>query len=299
MNARAPVIGLDVGGTHIKAVVVDASGRTLVEESALTEDCGDARWKESARTLCARLRERVPGIAAIGLCAPGLAARDERSICHMPGRMHGIEGFHWEKHLGLPTLVLNDAHAALLGECWLGAARGCENVVMLTLGTGVGGAALADGRLLRGCLGRAGHFGHMSLDPAGTPSSMRTPGSLENEIGDLTVAARSAGRFTSTRDLVTAVRTGDPAARAIWLRSIRALAAALVSLINALDPEKIILGGGIAQAGELLFDPLQDRLAQIEWRPAGHTVPVIPAQLGSPAGALGAAHRALQSLSLP
>ncbi len=293
MTEPAKFLGIDVGGTRIKGIAVDASGRILAEESTPTEDSAAGRWRDNVRSACERLQQRVPGIAAAGLCAPGLAARDERSIARMPGRMHGIEGFAWDRFLGLPTAVLNDAHAALVGEAWLGAARGVDNVLLLTLGTGVGGAAIVDGRLLRGHLGRAGHFGHVSLDPAGPGDAVGTPGSLEDAIGDLTVRARSGGRFSDTLALTQAAQAGDAEARRVWEDSLRALAAAIVSLINALDPQRIVIGGGIAQAGDALFAPLRAHVARHEWRPAGHTVALVAAQLGAHAGALGAARHAL------
>ena len=129
------------------------------------------------------------------------------------------------------------AHAALLGESWRGAARGLEDVAMLTLGTGVGGAAIVDGRLLKGHLGRAGHLGHMTVDFNGPPDDVLTPGSIELEMGNKTVHARSAGRFASTRELVEAHLDGDVEATQLWTRSIRALAACIASIANVLDPE--------------------------------------------------------------
>jgi glucokinase len=224
-----------------------------------------------------------------------LPARDQRSIAFMPGRLPGLEGLVWEEFLGVahPVPVLNDAQAALLGEVWRGAARRTRNALLLTLGTGVGGAAMVDGHLLRGHTGRAGHFGHISLNPAGPLDIVNTPGSLEDQIGDCTVKQRSNGRFDSTAALVAAVRRGDAEGLRIWRRSIEALAAAIASLINVLDPEKIILGGGIAQAGAALLRPLQDCLDKFEWRPAGARVPLLRAQLGERAGAFGAAWNAL------
>src|SRR5437879_5910035 len=151
----------------------------------------------------------------------------------MPGRLPGLAGLDWQKFLrwSKPVLVLNDAQAALLGEVWRGAARDSHNALLLTLGTGVGGAAMVDGHLLRGNLGRAGHLGHISLDPAGQPDIVRTPGSLEAAIGDCTVHLRSGGRFVSTKALVAAARRGDAWARRVWLASAQALAAGLASLI--------------------------------------------------------------------
>ena len=213
----------------------------------------------------------------------------------MPGRLKGLAGLDWQKTFRVkhPVPVLNDAHAALLGEVWRGAAQGKTNAILLTLGTGVGGAAWIDGRLLRGHLGRAGHLGHISLNSAGRPDIVNTPGSLEDAIGECTVRARTGGRFASTKELVAAVKKKDPAAQTIWLESIQSLAASIASLINVLDPEVVVIGGGITKAGSLLFRPLASQLARMEWRPGRAKVRIIPAKLGDCAGAFGAAYQAL------
>src|ERR1051326_5684612 len=157
MSERSAFIGLDVGGTAIKALVFGPEGEKLVEETAATGDDGTKAWLEHARTVVRRVLAACPAGAAVGVAAPGLPARDGRSIASMPGRLAGLEGLNWQQWLGLdkPVPVFNDAQAALLGEVWLGAAKGAANVVLLTLGTGVGGAAMVDGRVLRGHLGRA------------------------------------------------------------------------------------------------------------------------------------------------
>ncbi len=188
--------------------------------------------------------------------------------------------------------VRNDAHAALVGEMWLGAARNLRDVVMLTLGTGVGGALALDGKLVVGRMGRAGHFGHICLDADGAKDIAGTPGSLEDAIGNHTVFARSEGRFADTHALVAAFRAGDAEAGEVWLRSVRRLACGIVSLVNAFDPEAVIIGGGIAKAGEALFEPLAGFLDELEWRPGGHRVRIVPAALGEWAGAAGAAKTA-------
>lgn len=292
--------GIDIGGTNLKAVAVSTDGTVLAHAARATRDgtSGAADWIATVQaTLADFARELGSTPHAIGVCAPGLAAPDARSIAHLPGKLAGLVGLDWTTQLGRPGLVpvLNDAHAAVLGEAWSGAARGQRHVVMLTLGTGVGGAVICDGHLLRGAIGRAGHLGHMSLDPDGPVSITGMPGAIEVLIGDCTVAARTLGKFTSTAALVAAHRAGDTAASAVWLRSVKALATTLASCINAFDPAVIVLGGGIAQAGDALFAPLATELARIEWRPGGHRVPVVPGALGDRAGAIGAAHYALTS----
>jgi glucokinase len=289
---RETLVGIDIGGTHIKAVVTDAEGAALQQLRLATGDADDA-YKIAVADLLRTFIDQFGEPSSVGISSPGLAARDHRSIAWMRGRMAGLEGYDWSEHLDRPVRVLNDAHAALLGETWRGAAAGSRDAVMLTLGTGVGGAILCDGRLLRGHLGRAGHLGHISLNPHGARDIVNTPGSLEDLIGDHTVVARSGGRFADTKALVTAVHGGDGDAKALWAESINALAAALVSIINSVDPEVVILGGGIAKAGAALLHPLQQQLDLFEWRPTGQPVRLVFAILDEFAGAFGAARFAM------
>jgi len=291
MSDRA--IGLDLGGTQIKAVIVNTAGEVLRREVRPTggETAPGQPWAHTMRSLVQELGPCLPA----GISAPGLASRDRGCIAFFPQRLPGLEGLDWTAWLQRDRIVpvTNDAHSSLLGEAWLGAARGLENVALFTLGTGVGGAAMVDGHLLRGHIGRAGHLGHMSLDIHGPPSICRTPGAIEDFIGNHNVGERTGGRFTTTHDLVAAFRAGDPVAREVWLKSVRALACAIASAINVLDPEAVLIGGGIALAGDALFSPLAAELDAIEWRPGGHSVKILPAALGEWAGAIGAAREAM------
>jgi glucokinase len=296
MNVTA---GIDIGGTQIKAGAYDDSGRLLASALMPGEALCGGNWTQSVRDALAALEDECGvRIERAGIAAPGIAAKDGRSIRDMPGRLTGLVGLDWTTFLQRDAAVpvLNDAHAALLGEVWCGAAKGARDCFLLTLGTGVGGAAMCDGRLLTGHLGRAGHLGHISLDPDGPPGIVRTPGSLEDAIGNHSVARRTGGRFTMTRDLLAAARPGDPDAVTAWEKSVRALAAGIVSLINVLDPAVAILGGGIMAAGDQLMLPLRAHMDLMEWRPGGSGVSLVPAQLGEMAGTCGAAARAL---SLP
>jgi glucokinase len=291
-------LGIDLGGSSVKTVAISLEGETLAQSALNFDAAAKMDWAEKIRSIVEEFqRQQNEPAAHLGLSAPGLAAKDGRSIFHMPGRLQGLEGLDWTSFLKSPrpVPVLNDAHAALLGESWLGAARGFHNVILLTLGTGVGGAAIVDGRLLRGHLGRAGHLGHVSLDIDGPPDVCRMPGSLEVMIGNCTIAQRTNRRFQSTHELVAAHLAGDPDASRVWLRSVRALACAIGSFVNVLDPEVVVIGGGIAQSGEALFAPLRPYLAEVEWRSAGYAVKVLPAALGEFAGAIGAARNAMDA----
>jgi glucokinase len=288
-------VGVDLGGTNIKIVVVTSEGELL---EYLTCDTADAQrsWAKTIKENLHRIQhDRQATPCHVGIAAPGLAAMDGRSIAHMQGRLNGLEGFVWTNFLETPApvFVLNDAHAALLGELWQGAAKGYRNVILLTLGTGVGGAVLADGRLIKGQIGRAGHLGHVTVNSDGAADIVNTPGSLEQMIGNYNLRERSKGRFDSTRKLVEAHLAGDKEASDVWLRSVFHLGAAIASFINAFDPEIVIVGGGIAQAGPALFDPLAKCLDKFEWRPMDHRVRVISAELGEKAGAIGAAYHAI------
>lgn len=296
MSTPRCIAGIDMGGTRIKAVLHNAANDEEIDRRIEpTGDTGEATngtpaWASAIRNLI-EVWEGQHGviIEAVGIACPGLAARDGRSIEHLPGKLEGLVGFNFSDFLGRHCRMINDAHAAMLGEVDSGVAQGMSDVVMLTLGTGVGGAILSNGQLLRGRIGRAGHCGHMCVDAWAEESGVTgTPGSLEIAIGNYTVEARSNGRFPSTLDLINALKHNDAEAVAIWERSIEALAGGVTSLINILDPQAVVIGGGIAEVGDLLFEPLKAHLNRIEWRPGGHAVDILHASLGEWAGAIGA-----------
>ena len=295
MTTPTYAIGCDIGVTNVKTACVTAVGTVLAKYSTDTHaDSPD--WPEGVKRHLETIQSERGPANAIGIAAPGIAARSGESIYWMQGRLDQVQDLYWAKFLGRDDVpVLNDAQAALLGEVWVGAAKGASHAALLTLGTGVGGALMVDGRLLRGALGRAGHLGHISLDVDGPPDVTHCPGSLEHAIGNVTLAQRSGGRFTTTHDLIAAHVAGDTHATGVWLRSVRALAAAVASIINVADPEVVIIGGGIARAADALFVPLRQYIDQYEWRPHGRRVNVVPAALGEYAGALGAAWNAIRS----
>lgn len=288
-------IGIDLGGTNIKAALIDCA--TGVAIATLSKPTRDGEFSGDVPRFAITVREIVQELESeagtqkldIGLSAPGLADPDGRCIRLMPGRMHGLEQLDWSTFLDRRVNVLNDAHSALLGEVWIGAARGCSDAFMLTLGTGVGGAVYAGGRLLKGVIGRAGHLGHITVDANAPRDDFNTPGSLEDAIGNQTIASRGRNRYATTLDLISKVADGDADASTIWLDSVRKLAAGVASLINVLDPEVVIIGGGIASgAGPHLFEPLGRFLDEFEWRPAGHRARIVPAMAGDMAGCFGA-----------
>ena len=291
------LIGIDLGGSSIKALALTPEGTRLSALNRSFDLNGEQDFAREIHGIVLEIEEAQGGVAqSLGLSAPGLVARDGRSIRNMPGRLQGLEGLDWTSYLDRQSVVpvMNDAQAALSGEAWVGAVKGVENVVLVTLGTGVGGAAKVDGRILKGAIGRAGHLGHICLDPNGEPDICRTPGSLELAVGNCSISSRTSGRFQTTHALVDAVRAGDPQAQTFWEEAVRHLACGLVSLVNVLDPEVIVIGGGIARAEEVLFQPLENLMNQMEWLvPGSPRVSIRPAELGEWAGAYGAAFSAL------
>lgn len=280
-----PSLGIDIGGTRLKAALVDSQGIVLQHSIANTE--------YELELLVALLRRTINQLAQpdteLAITSPGLAAADNASIAWMRGRLDIVEGVSWSQQLDREVSVLNDAHAATLGEAWVGAAAGLKNVVMLTLGTGVGGGVILNGQLFQGTTGRAGHLGHITINAQGTADIVGMPGSLEDAIGNHNISERTEGRYWDTSDLVAAVEAGEPLALGYWEESVNALAAAVASLINAFDPEVVIIGGGIAESGATLFDRLRNALDLIEWQPFDQPVAIVPARLGDLAGAIGAA----------
>jgi glucokinase len=288
-------IGIDIGVTNIKCVAISDVGEILLRDQAATH-AEKADWPEGVKKYIAGIEEQRGEAQWVGVAAPGLAAPDGSGITWMQGRLKEVAGLTWTQFLGRKRLVavLNDAQAALLGEVWKGAAAGARNAILITLGTGVGGAILCDGRILKGAIGRAGHIGHVTLDVDGAKDITGAPGTLEAMIGNYTIAERSGGRFESTHDLVAAAQRGDQKARELWERSVHQLGCAIVSMINVVDPQVVIIGGGIATAGTALFEPLNAVLDKHEWRPHGHRVKIVAATLGEFAGAIGAAYNAMQ-----
>lgn len=286
-------IGIDLGCTNIKAVVVDEEGEILFEDRRETQEQNDKHWKQTIRTIVGELKLKHE-ISAIGLCAPGLANDDNSCIAFMPGRLPGLEKFCWSDFVNEKIVVLNDAHSALTAESSFGAGKGLRHAILLTLGTGVGGGILIDGKLYQGLSQMAGHLGHSTIESNSHWRDVTNmPGSIEDAIGNLTVEQRSHGKFSTTFQLIDAYKKGDTFATWLWLSSVRKLAIGIASYINILSPEAVIIGGGIAQAGDALMEPLQSFLDLYEWRPGGKKTILKLARFSDLAGAIGAAGFAL------
>lgn len=288
-------IGIDLGCTNIKAVLIDEDGKMLHQDRRETNEQNNQFWKNEINELIRDLKKQSKErIHAIGLCAPGLADVNNTCIECMPGRLPGLENFNWSDFTKEKIFVLNDAHSALTAEASFGAARGMKHAILLTLGSGVGGGILINGQLYQGLAQMAGHFGHMTVDSNAFERDVTNmPGSIEDAIGNITIQQRSYGKFNTTFELIEAYKGGETFATWLWLSSIRKLAISIASAINMISPEVVVIGGGIALAGDALMKPLQDFLEFYEWRPGRKETPLKLAQFSDMAGAIGAAGFAL------
>lgn len=295
---KSLAIGIDLGCTNIKGVLIDQGGKILEVEMCETNEQDHNHWKNVVAEMVLGFRKEAGRkVDCIGLSAPGLADANNECITFMPGRLPGLENYQWSQLIKERVWVINDAHSALMAEATFGAAIGLRHVVLLSLGTGVGGGILINGQLYQGVSQMAGHIGHTTVNADTTVRDITNmPGSIEDAIGNATLPERSNGRYHSTEGLVNDFRQGDQFAASVWLTSVRRLAVCIASMINVLSPECVILSGGITQASEALLNPLNNYLDQYEWRPGGKRTPVKLAHFSDRAGAIGAAGFALSKM---
>ncbi len=284
------VIGVDVGGTKILAGLVDREGRIHarheIESPETTEDAVLAALDSAVEHL---LDERV---SALGYGVPSNLDRTTRRVlrsCNLP--LDDVDlASHARARFGLPVGIENDANAATLAEWRLGAGRGASTLVMLTLGTGVGGGLVLDGRLYRSWV----ELGHMVLDADGPPcqGNCHGRGHVEALVSG-SAADRAAvelfGEGADAHALVAHARDGDERARAKLAEIGERLGAFVGSLANVFDPELVIVGGGFGEAaGDLLLGPAQEAARREAITPADETLRIVPAALGGDAGLVGA-----------
>jgi glucokinase len=309
-NAAPAAVGLDVGGTKLLGVVLDAGGRVLATGRVPTPQGGDA-LVEALGTLVESLDEQAGVRLPVGVGAPGMIDR-AGTIC-FSANLAGVAGLPLPARLsdrlgGRSVRVENDATCAGWAEAAQGAARGSRDVLLITLGTGIGSGVILDGRLVRGANGFAGEVGHMTIDPNGPLCPCGRNGCWEryasgSGLGRLAREAAHAGRGGRLVELAggdpesvrgehvtAAAREGDDGALAVMDRFGWWLAAGLANLADAFDPEIFVIGGGLVHAGDVLLGPTRAHFPDLvqagRLRP---TVRIVPADLGEKAGAIGAA----------
>ena len=288
-------LGLDLGGTNIKWVVVerDAGEWRVLDQGQVATPMpkGPDVVVPRLAAVGAEAIERSPGVTTVGIGIPGLydpVAGTTRFLVNFPGGWPGVPvAGPVGAALGLPTTLINDARAFGLAELRLGAARGAASMIGLTLGTGIGGVIAIDGRVHLGHDGTGGELGHQTLEPDGPPCGCGNRGCLEAFARADRIAA-ACGTATA-EEAMTAARAGDPAAVAGLLVVGRYLGIGIANMIVVVNPDVVVIGGGIAAAFDLLRDPIEAELRERVYTTALDRVRVVPAELGTWAGAIGAA----------
>jgi glucokinase len=304
------VLGIDIGSTQVRAGIVDEEGAILASrtiptphdlDGLLPEVQGAIRW----------LLEATARPAGVGIGCKGIIDPDTTRVETLRGGLHYLEGLRLADLVGMPEDVPvfadNEARVAMAGEMVWGAARGRRDAVMLTLGAGVGGAALVHGRLLRGHTGMAGQLGHMTVEPDGAACACGNRGCLETVFSaraiegeawaavhrgcssTLTRLFREQPQLATCRTIFQAAREGDELSQSIVGKAIHKLAAAVAGLAHVFDPEVVILGGQVADAGADLLVPLQDEVWERTRGLLGRPVPLVEQQVADKSGIVGAA----------
>lgn len=321
MSGGEAVLALDIGGTKLAAGVVTPDGALLAsvrEPTALGD--GPRRIVDRLVELGAKVTSEA-GLTTGDLAAVGVGCGGpldvERGIVQDPPNLPGwtdVPLVAWLRGaFGRPVYLDNDANAAALAEHRWGAGRGCGSIVYLTISTGIGGGVVIGDELLRGANGNAAEIGHMSVAIDGWPCVCGRRGCLEafasgtniarrareaveaGEASGMTELAGSTGSITA-QTVAEAARRGDPLARRIWDETTMVLGAGLANVLNVFNPSRIILGGGVTHAGELLFEPVRRAALSQTLGPQAEVADIVPAELGETIGIHGAAAVALARL---
>jgi glucokinase len=304
------VLGIDIGGNQIRGGMVDEHGAILASRSIPTPPDLDA-FLPAVQDAVRWLLETSGLPAGVGVGCKGVIDSDSTRIETLRGTLHYLQGLRIADLVGLPLDVPifadNDARVALAGEMVWGAARGLNNVLMLTLGNSVGGAVMINGQMLRGHAGVGGHIGHLTVDPHGAVCSCGNRGCLETVFSAraiesqaraavrrgcdsvLTRLFRDQPQLATCRTVFQAASEGDEVASTIVGDATYRLAAVLAGLLHIFDPEVVILGGNVADAGEALFEPLREEVWRRSRGLLGRDVPIVEQQVSDKSGIVGAA----------
>lgn len=289
-NLRQPraVWAVDIGGTKIAVARVSRNGKLSDYAEIPTPAAGGRKVVEAVVELLQRMPAKDVG--AIGVDIPGLAWPDGRVWApNIPGWKRMPLGAALKKRLGLPTLVESDRNAFVMGEAWQGAARNCSDVVFLAVGTGIGAGILAGGRLLRGHGELAGAVGWMALRNQYEPI-YKSIGCFEAHASGTGIglaASKEFGRKLSANELTAMARRGNKKAKQVLERAGRDLGLGLANLVDVLNPEVIVVGGGVAAAGNLVLDVARKTMKQWGQPLAVKQVRVVRSKLGARAPLLG------------
>jgi len=298
------LIGLDLGGTNIKARLVDAQGRVVAAQDMPTyveqgTEQVISRMADAVRAVCDLGRVRVAEVAGVGVAAPGPLDMKrgviEKSV-NLPGWIDVPIVKQLTRTLRRPVTLLNDASAACFGEYWVGAGMCVDELAMFTLGTGVGGGLVSGGRLVFGGFAQAGELGHIIVTRDGRLCGCGQHGCVEAYASEshMVRRGRELGVFgdddaENVPTLLAAAKSGSEPAQRIWADCCHAIATACVTLQHVLNPRLILLGGGVAAAGDDILLPVRTAYASLAWQMTSDAPNIELAALGSSAGAIGAA----------
>uniref|UniRef100_UPI0040268E91 ROK family protein n=1 Tax=Candidatus Scatousia sp. TaxID=3085663 RepID=UPI0040268E91 len=306
-------IGIDVGGTNVKIALVDSDGKigysnTIPTRAEMGYEYTINNMKQAIRDLMTETKLSAKDIEGIGFGLPGqvdFKSGIVRLITNIPGWVEIPLAKMIEDEFHIPTRIDNDVRCAALGELNFGAGKGCENLICITVGTGIGSGLIINGRLVRGASNAAGEIGHIKLQMHDGPiCGCGDTGCLEAFASGPSIVAMAeeyimGGKSTKYREMANggaitpfivaeAAKAGDPVARRIFTRMGEYIGIGMASVVNLLNPERIIVGGGVADAGDILLTPLKETIKKRAMKIAGETVQVVPAQLGNTAGVIGA-----------
>lgn len=306
-----PVLALDIGGTKLAVAVVTADGAVhgAIVEPTRREEGPDAVVRRlldmARRTRAAALDAGLPEVGAAGISCGGPLDAPSGVLLnplHLPGWDHVPIVRLVEKALDVPAVLENDATAAALGEYRYGAGTGTSTMVYLTISTGIGGGAVINGELHRGAAGNGGEFGHVTVQRGGRRCLCGRNGCLEayasgTSIADRAREALADGRPSSlsgleairAEDVSRAAAEGDPVAAEVWAETVELLAVAVTDLVNVLEPDLVVLGGGVTRSGSALLDPVRRIVLHDAMPPAADAVRIELAALGDMVGVVGAA----------
>ena len=308
-------IGIDVGGTNVKIALVDKSGKIIYSNSVPTYAKMGYEYtvnniKQAIKDLMKETNTTAKDIDGIGFDFPGQVDCKTGVVKlapNIPGWVNVPIAQMIEEEFHIPTRIDNDVRCAALGEMKFGAGQGCENFVCITVGTGIGSGLVVNGQLVRGASNAAGEIGHIKLQMKdGLICGCGDTGCLEAYASGPSIVAMAqdyikGGKSTKFREMAAAeggeitpymvakaAEAGDPVAKRIFAIVGEYIGIGLTSVINLLNPEKVIIGGGVAEAGDLLLDPIRKTIKERAMVVAGSAVEIVPAQLGNSAGVIGA-----------
>jgi glucokinase len=295
----ANVIGVDVGGTKILAGLIGRDGGVAAHREYPTPLTSEDALLDGLEAAARELLD--DSVVAVGFGVPSRI--DQRTgvaigSVNIPLVDVSLRDV-MRARLGLPVVIENDANAAAIAEWKAGAGRGAADMLMLTLGTGVGGGLILGGRPYRGSIGAGAELGHVVIVHDGAPCSCGGRGHLEAYVSGKAADGVAQGAFGPAADahrLVRLANEGDPEAIELLAEIGRKLGSGIGSLVNTFDPELIVVGGGFAAAGELLFAPAREVIAREALKPMRDSVRIVRAELGTSAGMVGAAMAAFEAV---